>query len=384
MSVTKITSYGREAWRISSSQVEVTVTKRGAMMAPVTFYRATGSPIEPYYVSPWQEEDREPAGDVLDCLRGDFFCLPFGWPSEEAGVSYVPHGAPPGSDWSEPVVEKRGGVSSLKTEVRTEKPEGILRKQIFLVDGENAIYVSHELEGYDVRTPLGHHAILDCSPSRGEWRVSLGPTVCGFTDLGLPYYQSDRMYFSLKPFCRFDSLKSVPTIWADMPRTDCSRFPARPGFVDHLLLIAAKDRFPAWTAAVCPAEGFLWFSLKDPELLPTTLMWMDNGGRWDVPFSGRNQALGLEEVCGLLARGFAESRSENYLNRLGVPTTLRLNPQKPTEIRLIQGVTRVPDGFGEVSTVRVEDDGITFFSLSGKEAKASLNVSFLRDGTSAL
>jgi len=111
---------------------------------------------------------------------------------------------------------------------------------------------------------------------------------------------------------------------------------------------------------------------------------MDNGGRWDEPFNGRNLALGLEEVCGFLARGFAESRSENYLNRLGVPTSLRLNPSKPTEVRLIQGVVRVPDGFDEVADVRVEEDGVTFLSLSGKEAMAQVSTSFLRDGSEAL
>jgi hypothetical protein len=133
-------------------------------MAPVTFYRESAHPIEPYYISPWQEEGRELGGDVLDSLRGDFFCLPFVWPSEEAGVSYAPHGDPPGSDWSEPVVESHGAVTSLMSEVPTEKPKGSVIKRINLVDGENVLYVSHELEGYDVRTPIGHHAVLDCFP----------------------------------------------------------------------------------------------------------------------------------------------------------------------------------------------------------------------------
>ncbi|MFP4409171.1 MAG: hypothetical protein ACLFPW_11680 [Spirochaetaceae bacterium] len=47
-----------------------------------------------------------------------------------------------------------------------------------------------------------------------------------------------------------------------------------------------------------------------------------------------------------------------------MPTSLRLNPSKPTEVRLIQGVVRVPDGFDEVADVRVEEDGVTFLSLS--------------------
>jgi len=201
MSAENVTSYGREAWRFSNTQVEVTVTKRGGMMAPVTFYRDSAEPIEPYYVSPWQAEGRELNGDVLDSLRGDFFCLPFGWPSEEAGISYAPHGEPPGSDWSEPKVETHGAVTSLESEVRTEKPEGTVRKRVNLVDGQNSLYVSHELKGYDVRTPLGHHAILDCSRGVSPWaqrsaalRISGCPTtrVTRCTSLSSPLSGSIR------------------------------------------------------------------------------------------------------------------------------------------------------------------------------------------------
>ena len=376
-----VTSYGKDAWQISNSQVEVIVTRRGGMMAPVTFFRDAGSPIQPYYISPWQQERRPPQGDVLDSLRGDFFCLPFGWPSEENGVQYAPHGDATGSDWSEATEEVDGGFTTLTTEVRTANPPGTIRKRITLSEGHNAIYVSHELEGYDVQTPLGHHATLDCAGEKSQWRVSSGPSVCGFTDLGLPYYQHSQMYFSLRPFARFDSLNSVPTVWRDSPVADCSRFPARPGFVDHLQLIAAGDHFPGWTAAVRPDDGFLWFTLKDPEVLPSTLVWMDNGGRWDEPFSGRNQAFGLEEVCSFLARGFVESRKDNYLNRLGVPTTVRLRPDTPTRVRVIQGVARIPEGFDEVSTIKARNDAVTFVSASGKEATAPVDLSFLESAS---
>jgi len=63
-------------------------------MAPVTFFRNTSHPIQPYHISPWQDEAPiEMPAPVLKTLRGDCFCLPFGGNSEAvAGEKHPPHG----------------------------------------------------------------------------------------------------------------------------------------------------------------------------------------------------------------------------------------------------------------------------------------------------
>ena len=69
---------GQPSWLIRTDQVEMAVTKLGAHMAPVKFYRADDKFVQPYHISPWQGENLDLAYcPVLVPLRGDFFCLPF-------------------------------------------------------------------------------------------------------------------------------------------------------------------------------------------------------------------------------------------------------------------------------------------------------------------
>src|SRR5437763_1408689 len=64
---------------LSTPQVELAVTKLGGQLSPVTFYRDSSKPVQPYYISPWQDEPAKAMPvPVLVPLRGDFFCMPFG------------------------------------------------------------------------------------------------------------------------------------------------------------------------------------------------------------------------------------------------------------------------------------------------------------------
>ena len=69
---------GQPSWRLASSEVEAFVTEKGGHMGPVTFERR-GRKIRPYAMAPWGEEEFDPPlPPVLQVLRGDFFCAPFG------------------------------------------------------------------------------------------------------------------------------------------------------------------------------------------------------------------------------------------------------------------------------------------------------------------
>ena len=47
---------GQESWQISTPAMNASVTVLGGMMAPVSFYLPDGRVVQPYYVSPWQDE----------------------------------------------------------------------------------------------------------------------------------------------------------------------------------------------------------------------------------------------------------------------------------------------------------------------------------------
>ena len=86
-------SAGRKAWQFSNGETQISLTLDGGQMAPVTFFAGTSTGVEPYYISPWQEEAKEvTTPGVLKFLRGDFFCMPFGGDNTLDGEVHPPHG----------------------------------------------------------------------------------------------------------------------------------------------------------------------------------------------------------------------------------------------------------------------------------------------------
>ena len=50
------TIHGQPSYVIRTPEVELAVTELGGHMAPVTFYRGAAKPVQPYHISPWQDE----------------------------------------------------------------------------------------------------------------------------------------------------------------------------------------------------------------------------------------------------------------------------------------------------------------------------------------
>ena len=348
-------------------------------MGPVVFFPDARTPIQPYYVSPWQGEATRPDEPVLRTLRGDFLCFPFAAGPLWRGEQHRLHGETAYAAWKQPRWSSRDGVHQLSVEMQPRVRPGHVTKRIWLRDGESVIYTQHELRGFRGRMPLGHHATL-APPARGLLRISTSPLQFGCTLPRSALQTQDREYYALAPKARFRDLKRVPTIWKDEPFTDCSVFPAREGFVDILSVYAKDPKAPAWTCAVASESGYLWFALKDPGVLPTTTMWMENRGRHAAPWNGRNCCIGLEDVCSYHAEGVKASVQRNDLNTNGIPTSLLLNPRRPTFINYIQGVARIPRSFDRVKKARFDNDGVTFMADSGDAVNVSVCHSFIQDG----
>ncbi len=364
---------------ISSDTVTLHLTGEGGHMAPVVFFPDSPRPIRPYYISPWQGEPGRPDEPVLRMLRGDFFCCPFGANPPWRGERHRVHGEPAYARWTRPRVSRKGTVIELSAAMDTRVRPGRITKRLALRDGESVVYAQHTLEGYRGRMPLGHHATL-VPPPRGALRISTSPIRFGYTAPRASAHVSAGEYYALAGGARFSRLERVPTIWRDEPTADCSVFPAREGFVDILSVYAAASRQPAWTCAAAPEAGYLWFSLKDPSVLPATTMWMENRGRHHSPWNGRNCCIGLEEVCAYQGEGLGSSVRPNPIRALGIPTSVELHPGRPTTIRYIQGVARVPRTFDRVRAALFGKDRVTFVADSGARVEVSVRHRFLRDG----
>jgi hypothetical protein len=199
----------------------------------------------------------------------------------------------------------------------------------------------------------------------------------------MPFEQPENFgYSSLKPGARFRSFASVPL--AAGGNADLTRYPARKGF-DDLVMVTADAKLPlAWSAAVRAEEGYVWFALRDPRVLRHTILWMSNSGRHYAPWNGRHSAvLGIEETTSCFHLGLAESAKPNELTRAGYPTTVTLNPKKPTTVNYIMAVAAVPAGFDRVKDIRAVATGksgaagVELIAESGKRATCALDVGFL-------
>jgi hypothetical protein len=131
-------------------------------------------------------------------------------------------------------------------------------------------------------------------------------------------------------------------------------------------MVTSRHSDFAWTAATL--DGYIWFSLKNPEILPSTLFWISNGGRHGAPWSGRHTGrLGLEEVNSHYSDGLEISRKD-LLKKQNIPTTRLFSGKTPSAIKVIQGVHPVPRQFGMVSKI-VRDRKSQSIIISNKQGK---------------
>ena len=374
--------YGQPSWRLASHQVEAFVTQVGGHLGPVTFDRK-GRKLRPYSVAPWAEEQTDPAMlPLLKVLRGDFFCLPFGGNATPFGKERHPvHGETANGRWQFRSLETIAGRTCLHLSLTTKARQGQVDKRIWLLEGQNTVYSQHVVSGMSGPMNLGHHAMLKFPDVPGSGLISTSPFVYAQVFPGAFELPEQRGYSLLKQGAQFKSLDKVPTITGET--ADLTRFPARRGFEDLVMLVSDAGVPFAWTAVTFPKERYVWFALKDPRILRQTVLWISNGGRHYPPWNSRHvNVLGLEEVTSYFHSGLAESARTNPVSRNGFPTCLRLDNKKPLVVNYIMGIAMIPAGFDRVASIQAErgNRSVVLKSASGRQALAAANPDFLRAG----
>ena len=347
-------------------------------MAPVTFFRNTDSPVQPYYIAPWAEEDTSQIDDpILIPLRGDFFCMPFGANTgDEHGETT--HGTVAGEQWTLFDVVHDGDLARIRMAMDSIRERWSVTRELMLAPGESVVYSRTTIRGGAGVMPVGHHATL--APSKSGLRITTSALAFGMTGPRVDPYTGDGEYYAHPALTEFASLEQIPSIWKAEPTIDRSTFPSRRGFVDILGVFPLPGLDFAWTAASAAGEGYVWFAVRDPKLLPATLLWMEDHGRHSAPWSGRNCCIGLEDVCGYFAEGLPSSAEENVLTQRGIPTAIELSDTEPTVIPYIQGVARVDRGFGAVASIDAGGDGLILTGVSGQSVSVVAQVGFLSTG----
>jgi hypothetical protein len=361
--------HGEPSYRLGNGDVELFVTPRGGHLGPVRF-RLGKRWAQPYALAPWQPTDLSDGPPIIRVLRGDFFCLPFG---SSANIRDV-HGETANGTWE----RLENGPGRLVMEMDVKNPQCKVRKTLGIRRGQRAVYQEHRIEGLQGHFNFGHHAILQFPEKGGPYFVNTSPFRFGQVKPEAFSDPLNREYGALKTGARFQSLAKVPLAAGGV--TSLQEYPARRGFED-LIQVSSVAGDLAWTAATL--DGYVWISLKDPRVLPSTLFWLSNGGRHAPPWNGRHLGrLGLEEVCGHFSDGLEVSR-RNLLRKHGVPTALSFRTRTPRSVRAIHLVHPVPEGFGRVRRIlpAKSGDAVRIWGSRSQALDAPVDWNFLHGGS---
>ncbi len=352
--------------------VQFDITKTGGQLASVKF-RLGRRTVEPFSTAPWCDKpEAKKLIPLLRELRGDFFCAPFGAGPAWKGEEHPPHGEPANSDWDVTAGEPGHMTATLQMQVRP----GKITKIVEARPGETNLYQTHLLEGFQGSLCLGHHAMLDFTRN--------GPGLISTSKLRLAQVLPEPFedpaqggYQSLKQGAWIKRLDSVPL--AQGGHTDLTRYPAREGFED-LIMVHHKDTDDfAWEAVVFPEKKFVWFALKNPAHLASTVLWHSNGGRHYSPWNGRHRGvLGVEDVTAYFHLGLAASLAKNPWSDKGIPTSVPLGRKKSVRIPYIMGVAELPGGFDRVRSIQRTSSGVRIQSESGAHIEHAVDTSYIQ------
>lgn len=357
-----------KAWPISADGVSLAVVETGAQLSDVRFSLADGRVIAPLHTAPWVDEplpaDTPPS---LRVLRGDFLCAPFGdsdvIPGERRG-----HGLTANGQWS--LVAH--SADSLDLRLDGDVMGAAVTAHVAVRPGHRAIYQRHVFSGGSGRLPLGHHAMLRADVplklafSRRRWAGTPPSPIetppAGRSALAYPQDIRDLHHARL----------------ANGGEADITTYPFAEGHEDIWMIVADEELPFAWSAATASGAGWVWFAVKDPRVLPETVLWLSNGGRDYAPWSGRHRrVIGIEEVCSYFHLGHRASTADNPFAAQGIPTSAELKPGSALVVNYAFGVAEAPADFGAVADIRPAPGGLSLSDDAGHSIFAPFDLSHI-------
>ena len=356
-------------WRLESDRVRLEVSSAGGFLYPAEFQLSDGRTISLLHRVPWLEEAiPDDVPPMLRGLRGDFSCTPFG-DSDLLPEETRPHGATANATWNLGSSDN----SNLELELQPSIMGARVTKRFFVRQGHAVAYQQHQFHGGSGALPVGHHAmihtteplLLGCS----NWVWGGTPPAALESDPAMG--RSSLAYPQ-----RFSDLREVRL--ANGKTCDLTTYPRLERSEDLVMLVADSSLPFAWSAATNQRAGWVWFALKNPRVLRSTLLWLSNGGRDYPPFSGRHTSvIGIEEVSAYFHLGHRASVQANPLSTQSIKTALELCPDGEVAIRYAFGIAAIPDGFGRVAQIHAAPDGITLEDEGGRCVQAAADLEFI-------
>ena len=355
---------------LKNSKVEAGILEECGHLFPVRFF-FNKEIIEPLNIAPWTNEQLDTATlPMLKFLRGDFFCAPFG-ASDLLEDEPRAHGASANDKWKEIQISN----SSIKLKLSKKISGAELIKEISISEDESVIYQKHTFIGGNGRIPVGHHLMLKI-PDRAF--ISFSDFIFAGTP-PQPIEPDQNMGRSLLKYPQnFTDITTVQRF--DNKLIDASVYPFDVNHEDLYMIISKKDIPFGWSAVSNPEQGWLWFSIKNQDTLPNTVVWLSNGGRYYPPFSSRHKnVIGIEETASFFHLGHKASIENNFLNENGHKTYTELSANRKIEIPYLFGVVKIPGNFGRVKSIVEIKDGIQITDIHNNKIKTKINLNFIKD-----
>lgn len=314
------------AWRYGLLSLQ----RRGGMLGPLTFIIGGDRQVSPLYLAPWAAEEQRPAlSAVLESLRGEWPCVPFGsyrpkegFPPEWATVigndrgERYQHGFGSNADW------RWSKVAPGEIELACRYPEESDIEEVVrrvkpipdraAVDLELLVRARRR-----ARLPIGLHFTF-CKP-RTLATLRPGAFRDAWTSPGPPYESTQ----AFAPNCRFHDLQHTPARSGGY--IDATVFPLGVEAEDLIQLNGADGRFDLDLDGDHCRVTLEW----NPNHFPSVLLWMSNRGLHAPPWNGRHIALGIEPICSAFGLGLDATRNDNPLRRSGVNTVIEFEPAVP-------------------------------------------------------
>lgn len=346
--------------RISAQGIRFDFQPLGGVLDELTV-TDSGQDIAPLHRAPWgRDEVPVDAPPHQTWLAGDFLAAPMG--ASDQGL----HGLTANGDWQ--VVPS--APCTLRAVLTGAVQGATVVKELSVSDGHPFVYQRHLFIGGSGALPVANHAMVSVpngaklSFSRKRWWETLGEpleTTRGRSALAYPRRAEDAAEFP----------------GADGEVVNLHRYPWGEAHEDFVAGIEDPSSRLGWTAVVRPTEGDLFLSLRNPVMLPMTMLWHSNGGRDYAPWNGRHRGcLGVEEGAALPMLGLSSREEPDPLSAAGQPPLVRLDPQGTVEVRHVIGAIAWPEG-QSVAGVMLEGDVLTITGDWGAERKVPLRGSWL-------
>ncbi|OAN81202.1 hypothetical protein A8B78_09325 [Jannaschia sp. EhC01] len=310
----------------------------------------------PLHVAPWRYEAEvqdDPDVALVDKrLAGDFLCMPFGRDDVHGGPI---HGPTANDPWHLVAQDAATARFALSTGVFGAH----VTKEVRLVGP--CLLQTHVIEGGAGEVTFAHHPMTRMAEGG---RLSFSPKRAALTDpvaqhAGANLWALNQLRGDLDLDCEDGSTWNLGT------------YPAGNVVEDFCTLAEARGRTLGWTCVMRNAEDDILIVLKDPQMLPVTMLWVSNGARDFPPWNSRHVGvLGIEDGCAMGGEGLRAACADNRLTAMGVPTVIALGGRHVIRHAMVS-LPR-PPGWSEMADITLQSGTLRLREAGG----ATLEIPF--------